>query len=91
MEDFWLYHGGWFVFFILLFPRLTMLFCTTAVFTPLWLYWVSWFLIPRTTIALLAVEYFGEVNDVLVAGAVILAILEVLCKITYISSISSSD
>ena len=63
INDFWDYHGLWFILFLLLFPRLTMLFATV------WggfLWWIGWFFIPHLTVAILATINFWDSNPVLV-------------------------
>ena len=63
MTDFWQVHGLWFVFFMCCFPRLTMLFATTA--GGGLLYWLGWFFAPRLTVAILATTYFWQTNTTL--------------------------
>jgi hypothetical protein len=63
MNDFWDNHGYWFIFFIMFFPRLTLLFATT------WggfLWWVGWVLAPEITVAILATIHYSETNIALV-------------------------
>jgi hypothetical protein len=64
--NFWDVHGGWFIFFMIFFPRLTMLFATV------WggfFWWLGWFFAPRLTVAILATMYFSQTNLVLVVLA----------------------
>lgn len=62
--SFWDYHGIGFIILMCLFPRLTMLFCTTAGGGVL--YWIGWLLAPRLTVAILATHYFGSTDTALV-------------------------
>ena len=61
--DFWQVHGFWFLFFIVLFPRLTMLFAVAVPFG--WLAWLGWLITPRLLIAILATIYYWDTNPVL--------------------------
>lgn len=61
--DFWQVHGFWFLFFIILFPRLTMLFAVMVPFG--WLAWLGWLFTPRLLIAILATTYYWDTNPVL--------------------------
>lgn len=61
--NFWDYHGLFFIFFMFLFPRLTMLFATTV--GGGLLYWLGWFFVPRLTVAILATGLFWDQNTVL--------------------------
>lgn len=63
MDSFWDFHGLWFIFFMFLNPRLTMLFAT--IWGGFW-WWLGWFFVPRLTVAILATMYFGGTNIVLV-------------------------
>jgi len=63
MVDFWDIHGWWFIIFMCLFPRLTMLFAT--VWGGFW-WWIGWIFAPRLTVAILATMYFGSTNTFLV-------------------------
>lgn len=61
--DFWQVHGIFFLIFITLFPRLTMLF---AVFTPFGLlHWLGWLFLPHFTVAILATEFYWQTNPIL--------------------------
>lgn len=61
--DFWDVHGIFFLFFITVFPRLTMLF---AVATPFgWLAWLGWLFAPHLTVAILATTYYWHTNPIL--------------------------
>lgn len=65
-ESFWTFHGFWFVFFMCLFPRLTMLF-TGICFMPFtgFLFWLGWVLAPRLVVAILATFLYWQTNPVL--------------------------
>jgi hypothetical protein len=64
--SFWEFHGFWFIFFMFLFPRLTMLF-TGICFMPFTgvLFWFGWVLAPRLTVAILATFFYFQTNPVL--------------------------
>jgi hypothetical protein len=62
--DFWTVHGGWFVFFLFFFPRLTLLF--SSVVSGGFLWWLGWVLAPRLLTAILATYGFWNTNPVLV-------------------------
>ncbi len=78
MTDFWEIHGVWFIIFMAFFPRLTMLFATTA--GGGFLYWLGWFLAPRLTVAILATTYFWQTNTVLVVFTWIWALAGESCE-----------
>jgi len=65
--NFWDLHGCWFLFFMLLFPRSTMLF-TGICFFPwahiIW-FWIGWVLAPRFVAAILATTFYWQTNPVL--------------------------
>ncbi len=61
--DFWQVHGLWFLIFITLFPRLTMLFAVAVPFG--WLAWLGWFFMPSLLIAILATIYYWPTNPIL--------------------------
>lgn len=64
--SFWQFHGFFFVLFMCLFPRLTMLFsgiCFKAFAGPL--FWVGWILAPRLTVAIIATFLYWNTNPVL--------------------------
>lgn len=63
MVDFWDIHGIFFILFMFLFPRLTMLFATTV--GGGLLYWFGWFFCPGLVVAILATTYFWQTNTVL--------------------------
>ncbi|MEM1224571.1 MAG: hypothetical protein AAGJ40_02680 [Planctomycetota bacterium] len=62
--SFWETHSIWFITFMLVFPRLTMLLATT--FGGGFLYWVGWVFAPRFTVAIIATMLYGDTNTVLV-------------------------
>ena len=61
--DFWQVHGIFFLIFITLFPRLTMLFAVTIPFGIL--AWLGWLFFPHLTVAILATQYYWETNPIL--------------------------
>lgn len=61
--DFWQEHGIFFLIFITLFPRLTMLFAVTVHFGLL--AWLGWLFFPHLTVAILATQYYWHTNPVL--------------------------
>lgn len=61
--DFWQEHGIFFLIFVTLFPRLTMLFATTVSFGLL--AWIGWFFAPHLTVAILATQYYWHTNPIL--------------------------
>lgn len=61
--DFWQVHGIFFLIFITLFPRLTMLFAVHVAFGPL--AWLGWLFAPHLTVAILATQYYWNTNPIL--------------------------
>lgn len=61
--DFWQVHGIWFLVFIAMFPRLTMLFAVTVPFG--WLAWLGRVFTPSLLVAILATTYYWNTNPVL--------------------------
>lgn len=61
--DFWQEHGIFFLIFITLFPRLTMLFAVSLHFGAL--AWLGWLFAPHLTVAILATEYYWNTNPIL--------------------------
>lgn len=64
--DFWQLHGFFFVFFLCILPRITMLVATSvaSVFGgPL--FWVGWLLAPRLTVAIIGTSLYWDTNPVL--------------------------
>ena len=70
-KDFWNFHGFFFLFFITLFPRLTLLFSSVATGGLLW--WLGWLLAPRLLVAVLATLAYWNQNPVLVVIAWLVA------------------
>ena len=63
-DDYWDRHGVFFLFFITLFPRLTLLFSSVPFGGVLW--WLGLIFAPRLTVAILATLAYWEMNPVLV-------------------------
>ena len=63
MMNFWHVHGIFFLFFIAVFPRLTMLFAVAGPFG--WLTWLGWLFLPHVTVAILATVAYWHTNPVL--------------------------
>lgn len=63
-NDYWDYHGVLFLFFITLFPRLTLLFSSVASGGIFW--WLGWIFTPRLLVALLATLNYWNQNPFLV-------------------------
>lgn len=61
--DFWQAHGWWFLLFIALCPRLTLLFAVAVPFG--WLAWLGWLFAPSLLVAILATTYYWPTNPVL--------------------------
>ena len=64
--NFWDVHGFFFIFFMLFFPRLTMLFGTVVadIFGgPL--FWIGWLFAPRLTVAIIGTIIYWDTNPVL--------------------------
>jgi len=61
--DFWQVHGIFFLIFITLFPRLTILFAVTIPFGPL--AWLGWLFAPHLTVAILATQFYWHTNPIL--------------------------
>lgn len=60
--NFWDVHGLWFILFLFLFPRLTML--VTGIFATFMGFWffLGWIFVPRIVIAVLATTYYWDTN-----------------------------
>ncbi len=71
-SDFWHHHGVFFLIFITIFPRLTLLFSSVAFGGFLW--WLGFFFAPRLLIAILATVAYWQTNPVLVVIAWMVAI-----------------
>jgi hypothetical protein len=61
--SFWQVHGVWFLIFMFLFPRITMLVATP--FPVGCLAWVGWVFVPRIVAAILATHFYWDTNPVL--------------------------
>jgi len=70
--DFWQVHGWWFIFFLALFPRITLLFGSVVSGGFLW--WLGWLVAPRLLIAFLATLGFWDTNPTLVVCAWVFAL-----------------
>lgn len=74
--NFWDVHGIFFLLFLMLFPRLTMLImgiCFVSYAHPVW-FWIGWLLTPRLVCAILGTCYYWNTNPVLCVFAWIFAI-----------------
>lgn len=62
---FWEVHGIFFVIFMFIFPRLTMLF-TGICFAPYFgiLAWIGWVIAPRLLVAILATYFYWRTNPI---------------------------
>lgn len=69
--NFWEAHSLLFLLSMLLFPRLTMLFATSAPFGLL--HWLGWAFMPRLTAAILATTFYWQTNTLLCVAAWITA------------------
>ncbi len=63
MVDFWQVHGYFFLLFMALFPRLTMLVAATVPFS--FVTWIGWLLCPRITAAALATTFYWQTNPII--------------------------
>ena len=73
--NFWDMHSGWYIFFLLLCPRLTMLVmsvCFAPYAYPI-LFWLGWLFTPRLVIAILATTFYFNTNPILCILAWMLA------------------
>jgi len=61
--SYWDVHGFWFLIFMNLFPRLTMLIATP--FPVGFLGWTGWLLLPRLYAAILATHFYWDTNALL--------------------------
>lgn len=64
VENYWDHHGVFFLFFITLFPRLTLLFSSVPFGGFFW--WLGFFFAPRLLVAMLATLAYWENNPLLV-------------------------
>jgi len=69
--DYWKRHGFWLLFFLAVFPRLTLLFSSIP-FGGLW-WWLGWIFAPRILVAVLATIGYWQTNKVLVVIAWLIA------------------
>lgn len=70
--DFWHNHGAFFLIFITIFPRLTLLFSSVPFGGIFW--WLGFFFAPRLLVAVLATIAYWQTNPILVAIAWFIAI-----------------
>ena len=70
--DFWTIHGFFFLVFISIFPRLTLLFSSVTFGGIFW--WLGFFFAPRILVAILATVSYWNTNKVLVIISWLLAI-----------------
>jgi hypothetical protein len=69
--SFWKNHGVFFLIFIALFPRLTLLFSSVASGGLVW--WLAWIVAPRFLVAVLATHAYAYTNPYLVTFAWLIA------------------
>jgi hypothetical protein len=70
--DYWDYRGVFFLLFITLFPRLTLLFSSVPFGGVFW--WLGFFFAPRILVAILATLAYWEHNQVLVTMSWLIAL-----------------
>ena len=61
--NFWDVHGVLFIFFMMIFPRLTLLFSSVAFGGFLW--WLGFIFAPRFLVAILATVHYLDTNPIL--------------------------
>jgi hypothetical protein len=71
-ENYWDHHGIIFLLFLAAFPRLTLLFSSVASGGILW--WLSWLLVPRFLVAILATLTYWKQNPILVVFSWLIAL-----------------
>lgn len=71
-DNYWEYRGVFFLFFVTLFPRLTLLFSSVASGGLLW--WLAWLISPRFLVAFLATTTYWQSNPILVLIAWLVAL-----------------
>lgn len=76
MNNFWHDHGIFFLIFMMLLPRLTLLLATATPFG--FLAWIGFFIGPRVVAAYFATVFYGDSNPFLVAIAWIMSIGTIL-------------
>lgn len=69
--DYWNVHGVFFLIFIALFPRLTLLFSSVAFGGLFW--WLGWLFAPRLLVAVLATLSYWNQNKLLVIASWLVA------------------
>ncbi len=72
VTDYWEVHGVFFLIFISIFPRLTLLFSSVAFGGIFW--WLGFFFAPRLLVAILATVSYWNTNKILVTISWLLAI-----------------
>jgi len=72
VTDYWEVHGVFFLIFISIFPRLTLLFSSVAFGGVFW--WLGFFFAPRLLVAILATVSYWNTNKILVIISWLLAI-----------------
>lgn len=70
--NYWQNHGVFFLFFIALFPRLTLVLSSVASGGFLW--WLAWLITPRFLVAYLATLAYWQTNPLLVVTAWLVAL-----------------
>ena len=63
-ENYWDHRGVFFLFFVTLFPRLTLLFSSVALGGVFW--WLGFIFVPRILVAVLATLAYWDANPILV-------------------------
>jgi uncharacterized membrane protein YhaH (DUF805 family) len=71
-ENYWGHHGIFLLFFLALFPRLTLLLSSLSTGGLIW--WLSWLFAPRVLVAVLATLSYWQQNPILVIMAWLIAI-----------------
>lgn len=71
-SNYWDKRGVFFLFFVTLFPRLTLLFSSVATGGLIW--WLGWLFVPRILVATLATVTYWNQNPILVVIAWLIAI-----------------
>lgn len=72
MTNFWDHHGLFFLLFITVFPRLTLIFSNVATGGILW--WLGFIFAPRLLVALLATLTYWQTNPILVIASWVVAL-----------------
>lgn len=71
-SNYWHKHGIWFLIFMTMFPRVTLLLSSVASGGVFW--WLGWFFAPRFLVALLATVSYWNANPLLVFFAWLVAL-----------------